>query len=92
MKQRNLTLLIFPFQKRQLRAELKEHAAANYATPSITLASAAHENLTQEELSRMPSQRSLQASVNYVRKVEGCSGADLKPEKIVIVSVYFCCC
>lgn len=73
-------------QKRERKTVLKERAAASIATPSVTLAADAHSELSLEELQSMPSLRSLQKTVNYVRKEDlGGGPADKEPSTLVLV-------
>ncbi|KAH7708293.1 hypothetical protein AAVH_24453 [Aphelenchoides avenae] len=71
--------------KRERKTVLKERAAASIATPSVTLAADAHSELSLEELQSMPSLRSLQKTVNYVRKEDlGGGPADKEPSTLVL--------
>lgn len=67
---------------------LKTAASANLATPSGAIASDAQEGLNADGLQVMPTLRSLQQTINKVRKVDLGTTADLEPSQMQLVSVY----
>lgn len=73
------------FQKRKRKQALKEAAAANRTTKSSSLASDAHEGLSEEALQAFPSQRNLQQSVNLIRKIKNAALADKAPDELELV-------
>ncbi|KAH7699626.1 hypothetical protein AAVH_33268, partial [Aphelenchoides avenae] len=71
-------------EKRRRRSVLKEAAAANRATPSMSLAADAHEGLADDAIQTFASQRALQQAVHYVRKIKGAADADKSPAELIL--------
>lgn len=76
----------YAFRSVKGKAVLKEEAVNSRATLSGTLASDAHEGLSDEAIQGFPSQRNLQQVVNRIRKIPNAAQADKPPSELVIVS------
>ncbi|KAH7714058.1 hypothetical protein AAVH_18597, partial [Aphelenchoides avenae] len=81
-----ITISLFPCRQRSVKgkAVLKEEAVNSRATLSGTLASDAHEGLSDEAIQGFPSQRNLQQVVNRIRKIPNAAQADKPPSELVI--------